>query len=107
MSVSHANPGNFEVAGVGMYFQRPANFYTSMAGSTTSPNAPQMVLNPYDPPTKAFYQAFNSGLLNPYQNSPEILPRSYYTINTAYGPPPVHSQIKRTCTGNLVRPAGM
>jgi hypothetical protein len=107
MSISHANLSNYDLSAPGTYFQRPANFYTSMAGSTTSPNSPMMVLNPYDPPTKAFYQAFNSGLLNPYQNAPVILPRPYYTISTAYGPPPVQTQIQRSCSGLLRRPAGM
>jgi hypothetical protein len=107
MSISHANPNNFEVAGSGMYSQHSANFYTTMVGSTTSPNAPQMVLNPYDVPTKAFYQAFNAGLLNPYQNSPQILPRPYYTISTAYGPAPVNTQIQRGCSGFVSRPYGM
>lgn len=104
MSVSHANQSDFQVSAPGTYSQQPVNFYTSMNGSTSSPNSRMMVLNPYDPPTKAFYKAVNSGLLNPYQNSPEILPRPYYTISTAYGPPPVNSQIARTCVGNVVPP---
>ena len=105
--MSHANLGNYELLAPGTYSQQPSNFYTSLNGSTSNPNAPQMVLNPYDPPTKAFYQAFNAGLLNPYQNSPMILTRPYYTINTAYGPSPVQPQIQRMCTGAVGRPAGM
>ena len=75
--------------------------YTDLSNTTTNPNSMVNVLNPYDRTYKQFEHAFNRNLLNPHQNDPSILPRAYYTIDKAYGPPPLSTQTKRSCTGGF------
>ena len=111
--MSALNPNDYDVASGAMYLQRPQNFYAHYPNTTTAPNSPMHVINPYDKPTMNFFNGFNAGRLNPNQNNREILSRPYYTINTAYGcgnpggPSPMNTQIQRTCTGNITRPKGM
>jgi hypothetical protein len=103
MSNTYLNPNNYSDGRNGMYTQPPVtSFYTSLSGSTSNPGAPQMVMNPNDLPYKTAIAAFNNGLLNPNQNSPQSLSRNYYTINSAYGSTPSVTQISRACTGNVV-----
>ena len=103
MSNTYLNPNNYSDGRNGMYTQPPVtSFYTSLSGSTSNPGAPQMVMNPNDLPYKTAISAFNNGLLNPNQNSPQSLSRNYYTINSAYGSTPSVTQISRACTGNVV-----
>jgi hypothetical protein len=71
--------------------------FSSLSGSTTSPNAPIPVLNQNDPTYKNFSNGFNSDLLNPNQNDKNLLGRGYYTISTAYGQDPTQIYSTRGC----------
>ena len=99
MSTSANNYANL---GKAMYGSGAATSeYSDMSNSTTNPNAMVNVMNPYDPTYQKFQNAFNQNLLNPHQNDPSIIPRAYYTIDKAYGPPPMASQTKRSCVGGF------
>jgi len=71
--------------------------YVDLANTTAAPNAPISV---YKVP-QLFQNAVNMNLLNPHQNDPSIVGRTYYTISTAYGGPPDGTQQKRSCTGGF------
>jgi len=102
MSNTYLNPNNYADGRNGLYMQAPySSAYTSLSGSTSNPSAPQMVMNPNDPPYRTAISAFHKGLLNPNQNTTESLSRNYYTIDSAYGKTPSVTQISRSCTGEV------
>lgn len=72
--------------------------YSSLRGSTLSPNAPVKVINQNDAPFRTFVSAFDAGLLNPNQNAAALAGRGYYTIATAYGKEPTSLYSVRGCT---------
>lgn len=103
MSNTYIDANRYTDGRYGLYMQPPTqSFYESASSSTSNPNAPLMVMNPNDPPYKTAISAFNKGLLNPNQNTPESLSRNYYTISSAYGSTPSVTQIARSCTGEVV-----
>ena len=73
----------------------PQDMYTTLSTSTTAPDSPMVVLNPYDRTYKWFHNAFNQYKLHPNQSTA----RGYHTINTAYGEAPIQTQIQRSCSG--------
>lgn len=75
----------------------PQFMYETLVTSTTSPDAPMMVLNPHDRTYKTFINAFNNYKLHPNQSSAG----GYHTINTAYGEAPMQTQIQRSCSGSV------
>ena len=96
------NVNNYAVFGKAMYGAGISQTeYVDLSNSTTNPNSNMSVLNPYDRTYQQFQHAFNRNLLNPHQNDPTMIPRSYYTIDKAYGPPPLKTQTNRSCTGNF------
>jgi hypothetical protein len=106
MMSSHSNPNDYADGRYGMYMQPPTqSFYTSYDGITTDPEAPQMVMNKFDPAYAQVQNAYDNGLLNPNQNTEEILGRNYYTLETAYGETPINPQAVRSCTGELTAPS--
>ena len=96
------NTNMYDTFGTSMYSTGISQVeYTDLSHSTSRPNSNMSVLSPYNRPYVQFQNAFNNNMLNPHQNDPSILPRAYYTIQTAYGPPPGKTQTNRSCTGIL------
>lgn len=93
------NPNNYANS---MYNSgSPQVNYVDLSHSTSRPSAPISVLNPNDRTYKQFADGFNKNMLNPHQNDPTMVPRAYYTIDKAYGPPPLKTQTTRSCSGGF------
>ena len=73
--------------------------FTTLSGSTPTPNSTVMVLNSQDPPLKKFIKSFDRGLLNPNQAEAAVAGRSYFTIGSAYGEEPTEVYSSRSCIG--------
>lgn len=101
--MASTNSNNYSVMGSVMYSPGSnTGQYSDLSHTTSRPSSNVLVLNPLDSGYYNQISAFNKGLLNPNQNSPAMLPRRYYTVATAYGPPPtMQTQIPRTCAGTF------
>ena len=73
--------------------------YASLNKSTSSPNAPQLVLNPNDVSYSVHQRAVNSGKLHPNQ---DVVPGSYHSISSAYGAEPKRLYTTRGCASSNV-----
>ena len=80
--------------------------YRLFSKITNKPEAPQVVLNPNDPPMKKFLDSYNQGYLNINSTDPLVAGNSYYTINTGYGKDPVNPYAVRPCAGALPKNLG-
>ena len=105
MMSSHSNSSNYQAVLSGHMKPAVDNAYLPLNETTTEPNAPQMVINPYDKPYRVAITAFRTkGLLNPNQDTKESLARNYYKLDSAYGETPEQTQTSRSCTGNVLPP---
>ena len=78
------------------------NYYRSMQTITNVPFSAQEVLNPTDAPMKLSTDAYNRGMLSPYQNNQANMGGAkYYSVYTGYGRDPENLYTLRACTGSF------